>query len=84
MGSLRDAWEAEAENWATWTRTPGHDHFFQNINLPSFLELLPPPGRLTIDLGCGEGRLGRILQERGYRVVSVDASPTLARLTATH
>jgi SAM-dependent methyltransferase len=84
MGSLRDAWEAEAENWAAWTRTPGHDHFYLDVNLPSFLELLPQPGRLTIDLGCGEGRLGRILQERGHRMVSVDASPTLARLTGTH
>lgn len=84
MGSLRDAWEAQAENWAAWTRTPGHDHFYLDINLPAFLELLPPPGRLTLDLGCGEGRLGRILQERGHRLVSVDASPTLARLTATH
>src|SRR5215210_2307124 len=84
MGSLREAWEGEAENWAEWTRTPGHDHFYLDINLPSFLELLPAPGRLTIDLGCGEGRLGRILQQRGHGVVSVDASPTLARLSATH
>ena len=84
MGSLRDAWEAQAENWAAWARTPGHDHFYLDINLPSFLELLPPPGGLTVDLGCGEGRLGRILQERGHRIVSVDASPTLARLATTH
>jgi SAM-dependent methyltransferase len=84
VDSLRDAWEAQAENWAAWARTPGHDHFFSHVNLPPFLELLPRPGRLTLDLGCGEGRLGRMLQERGYRVVSVDASPTLARLTATH
>jgi ubiquinone/menaquinone biosynthesis C-methylase UbiE len=82
--SLRDAWEAQAENWAAWARTPGHDHFFWRVNLPPFLGLLPPPGRLTLDLGGGEGRLGRMLQERGHRVVSVDASPTLARLTATH
>jgi SAM-dependent methyltransferase len=84
MGSLRDAWEAQAENWAAWARTPGHDHFFWRVNLPAFLELLPPAGRLTLDLGCGEGRLGRMLQDRGHRIVSVDASPTLARLTVTH
>src|SRR5215204_1729460 len=84
MGSLRDAWEAQAENWAAWARTPGHDHFFSRLNLPAFLGLLPRPGRLTLDLGCGEGRLGRILQERGHRVVSVDASSTLARFAAHH
>jgi SAM-dependent methyltransferase len=84
VDSLRDAWEAQAENWAAWARTPGHDHFFSHVNLPPFLELLPRPGRLALDLGCGEGRLGRMLQERGHRVVSVDVSPTLVRLTATH
>jgi SAM-dependent methyltransferase len=30
-----------------------------------------------LDLGCGEGRLTRDLGARGYRVVGVDASPSL-------
>jgi SAM-dependent methyltransferase len=80
MGSLRDAWEAEARNWAAFARTPEHDHYFWQFNLPRFLELLPPPGGLTLDLGCGEGRVARILEGRGYRVVGLDASPTLVRL----
>jgi SAM-dependent methyltransferase len=84
VGGLREAWEAQAENWAAWARAPGHDVYFWEVNLPPFLDLLPPAGRLTLDLGCGEGRLGRILQERGHRVVSVDGSPTLARLAKTH
>ncbi|HMG25288.1 MAG TPA: class I SAM-dependent methyltransferase [Acidimicrobiia bacterium] len=84
MGSLRDAWEAQAENWAAWARTPGHDVYFWRVNLPPFLDLLPAAGRLTLDLGCGEGRLGRILEERGHRVVSVDSSQTLVRLARTH
>jgi len=45
-----------------------------------FLALLPPPRRLTLDLGCGEGRLSRDLKTRGHRVVGVDGSPTLVRL----
>ena len=32
---------------------------------PALLELLPPPGRLTLDLACGEGRLARVLQAGG-------------------
>ena len=28
------------------------------LNWPAFLELLPEAGRLTLDLGCGEGRGG--------------------------
>ena len=73
-------WEAKAREWARFARSPAHDHFFWTFNGPRFLELIPRPGRLTLDLACGEGRLGRLLGERGHRVVAVDASPTMARL----
>jgi SAM-dependent methyltransferase len=75
-----DAWEAHAEAWARWVRTPGHDHHYEHLNLPAFLGLLPRPGRLTLDIGCGEGRLGRALAGRGHVIVGVDSSPTLAGL----
>jgi len=75
---LRAAWEAEAERWLAWTRTPGHDHWFSNWNWPAFVDLLPPPGGRTLDLGCGEGRCGRWLAEHGHAVTGVDGSPTLA------
>lgn len=82
--SLRDAWEHEAEAWTRFARTPGYDPFFWLHNLPNFLALLPPPGRRTVDVGCGEGRLPRELTTLGHEVVGVDGSPTLARLAATH
>ena len=65
---MRDGWEAEAGNWAEFTRTPGHDSPHSTINLPALLALLPEPGKRTLDLGCGEGRLGRFLRSRGYRL----------------
>ena len=74
------AWEAKAREWAHFARSPEHDHFFWTFNGPRFLELIPSPGRWTLDLACGEGRLGRLLRERGHRVVEVDAAPTMARL----
>lgn len=74
------AWEAHAESWARWARTPEHDYHFEHLNLPRFVALLPAPGRLTIDLGCGEGRLGRALAGLGHTVVGVDSSPTLVGL----
>jgi len=40
--------------------------------------------RLAIDLGCGEGRTGRVLQSRGYQVAGVDAAPTMVRLATSH
>lgn len=81
---MRYGWESEALNWARFTRTPGHDHSHEEINLPALLELLPPPGRRTLDLGCGEGRLGRVLQSLGHLVVGIDASVTMVRLASTH
>jgi ubiquinone/menaquinone biosynthesis C-methylase UbiE len=80
--NLRDAWERHAEEWIAWARTPGHDHYFWRFNLPRFLELLPSPGRLTVDVGCGEGRLPRELQHLGHRVVGIDSSMTLVRAAA--
>jgi SAM-dependent methyltransferase len=73
-------WESEAENWIRWTRTPGHDQYWYYRD--GFFELVPPPGRRTLELGCGEGRVARDLGERGHRVVGVDNAPTLLRAAA--
>jgi 2-polyprenyl-3-methyl-5-hydroxy-6-metoxy-1,4-benzoquinol methylase len=56
---MRDGWEAGAQNWARFARTAGPDRAHQNHNLPALRDLLPGPGRRTLDLGCGEGRLTR-------------------------
>jgi SAM-dependent methyltransferase len=53
------------------------------LNQPALQELLPAPGRRTLDLACGEGRLTRLLRSLGHTVVGVDASPTMVRLAAT-
>jgi SAM-dependent methyltransferase len=41
---------------------------------------VPPPNGVTVDVGCGEGRLARDLTARGHNVVALDASPTMVRL----
>lgn len=78
---LSDEWEAEAENWVRWARAPGHDSYWR-FHRDAFLALLPAPGRLTLDVGCGEGRLTRDLAALGHRVVGPDRSPTLVRHAA--
>jgi SAM-dependent methyltransferase len=75
--TLRDAWERQADNWRRWARTPGHDHWFWEHNWPAFERLLPGPGAATLDLGCGEGRVGALLRDLGHAPSGVDASPTL-------
>src|SRR6266508_1607388 len=77
--ALSDFWEGQAERWVRWAREPGHDTY-RCFHRDRFLELVPPAGRLTVDVGCGEGRLARDLKALGHRVVAVDASPTLVLL----
>jgi SAM-dependent methyltransferase len=74
---LSEAWERNAEQWLAWARTPGHDTYYTDLNLPAFAELVPAAGRRTLDLGCGEGRVGRWLAESGHHVTGIDSSPTL-------
>ena len=78
---MREAWDRQAETWTRWTRTPGHDSY-QKFHGRRFFELLPPPGRLTLDLGAGEGRVARDLRARGYMVVEMEGSSALARASA--
>jgi SAM-dependent methyltransferase len=77
---LTEAWEARAQEWAGFARTLGHDEFFTAFNWPALARLLPGPGRATLDVGCGEGRVGRELARLGHRVFGVDSSPTLVAL----
>ena len=75
---LGDFWEQQAEAWLRWAREPGHDSYWR-FHRDRFLELLPPPGALTVDVGCGEGRLSRHLKELGHPVLAVDRSATMVR-----
>ena len=68
--SASDIWVAEAQAWAAWAQQ-GDDGFSQ------FRALLPPPGRATLDLGCGEGRFARALRADGHRVTGADVSAEL-------
>ncbi len=77
----RDHWETHADDWIALTRS---DPAYELLNKPAFLELVPPPGPLTIEVGCGEGRVARELISQGHRVVGFDAAPALARAAFTH
>ena len=76
--TYREHWERNALNWAAFTRGPEPDAY------PDFKErffaFIPPPGRRTLEVGCGEGRVCRDLRDRGYAPIGIDASPTLLRL----
>jgi ubiquinone/menaquinone biosynthesis C-methylase UbiE len=49
------------------------------------LSLVPTsPGQLIVDIGCGEGRVGRDLRRRGDRVLGIDSSFTMVHAATTH
>jgi SAM-dependent methyltransferase len=80
--TLSDAWHDQAAARARWARTPDHDVFYWRYNRPSFLEIVPAPGRLTVEVGSGEGRMCRELAGVGHRVIGFDQSPVLVDLAA--
>jgi SAM-dependent methyltransferase len=71
-------WDPEAENWTRWARTPDHDAYWHYRDR-FFDEIVPPAGRCTLEVGCGEGRVARDLLQRGHRVLAVDRSRRLLR-----
>jgi SAM-dependent methyltransferase len=73
---LREAWDRNAADWVRWARKPGHDSYWR-FHRDRFLSLVPAPGRLTLDVGCGEGRVTRDLAALGHKVIGVDASETM-------
>jgi len=81
QGSLREAWETHAGDWLAWSGAPGHDSYWR-FHRDAFFELVPAPGHLTVDLGCGQGRVAADLAAAGHRVLGVDGSPTLAAAAA--
>ncbi len=73
-----ETWEQAAENWVRWTRTPGFDAYWY-YGETFFAHIVPPPGRRTLEVGCGEGRVARDLARHGHVMTAIDASPTLLR-----
>jgi SAM-dependent methyltransferase len=72
--------EDRAQGWLAWARTPGHDAYW--IYRDAFFALVPAPADATLEVGCGEGRVTRDLNERGHEMTALDASPTLLRAAA--
>jgi SAM-dependent methyltransferase len=74
---MSGGWEARAEEWLAWARTPGFDAYWSYRD--AFFALVPAPAGRTLEVGCGEGRVSRDLAARGHRVTALDPSPTLLR-----
>jgi len=81
---LRESWDEHAEEWIAWVRAPGRRDTYWRFHRELFMSLVPSPGQLTLDVGCGEGRVGRDLQALGHTVLGIDCSFTMCQAAATH
>jgi SAM-dependent methyltransferase len=72
----RTFWESEAEHWIAWARTPGHDDYWE-YSPAFFRDIVPAPGRRTLEIGYGEGRVTRDLERLDHRMFAIDAAPSL-------
>jgi SAM-dependent methyltransferase len=63
-------WSRFADEWTTWARTPGHDAFW--AYRASLLAFIGQGAGEALDVGCGEGRVSRVLKDCGYRVTAID------------
>src|SRR5579863_5617054 len=81
---LRDNWDAHAKEWIDWVRDPARQDTYWRFHRDRFLSLVPEAGRLTLDIGCGEGRVARDLRQRGHRVLGIDCSWTMCQAAADY
>lgn len=63
-------WAEIAEEWIAWARAPGHDAFWKYRS--AFRDFVGNGNGEALDVGCGEGRVSRLLKEQGYRVTAAD------------
>jgi ubiquinone/menaquinone biosynthesis C-methylase UbiE len=63
-------WSQIATEWMAWARAPNHDAFWAYRG--SLLAFIGQGAGDALDVGCGEGRVSRVLKECGYRVTAID------------
>jgi SAM-dependent methyltransferase len=63
-------WSRIAPDWVVWARTPNHDAFW--AYRASLLAFIGRGEGEALDVGCGEGRVSRVLKDCGYRVTATD------------
>src|SRR5258707_5023529 len=70
MNPDHEHWSRIAPQWVAWAQTPNHDAFWAYRS--SLLAFIGPGEGEALDVGCGEGRVSRLLKDCGYRVTATD------------
>ena len=67
-----------AAEWLAWARTPNHDAFWAYRD--SLVAFIGRGAGDALDVGCGEGRVSRVLKDCFYRAKAID--PVAALVSA--
>lgn len=70
-------WTEAAAQWIAWARAPNHDAFWAYRD--ALVDYLGTGAGQALDVGCGEGRVSRILKSCGYQVTAIDPVAELLR-----
>ena len=75
---LKKFYDIEGQRSDVWTEDRRSNKFFQEIiRYDRILKRLPSRstlGEMVADLGCGDGYLTHLIEQRGFKIVSVDIS----------
>jgi ubiquinone/menaquinone biosynthesis C-methylase UbiE len=63
-------WSRFSSEWIAWARTPNHDAFWAYRE--ALIAFVGRGAGEALDVGCGEGRVSRVLKACGYRVTASD------------
>lgn len=63
-------WAEVADDWITWVRTEGHDAFWAYKG--ALVRFVGQGSGSGVEIGAGEGRICRVLQELGYEMTAVE------------
>jgi 2-polyprenyl-3-methyl-5-hydroxy-6-metoxy-1,4-benzoquinol methylase len=67
-----------------WVEEVAGDPAYESVVTPMLIDVLDPgPGRVYLDLGCGEGRVMRSVAASGARAHGIDVNEPLARRAAS-
>lgn len=70
VASDSEHWAGAAAQWIAWARAPNHDAFWAYRD--ALADYLGTATGRALDVGCGEGRVSRLLKACGYTVAAVD------------
>lgn len=73
----RAHWTKAANEWIAWARKPGHDAFWAYKD--HLINYIGEGCGQALEVGCGEGRVSRVLKHCGYEVTSTDPVAELVK-----